>query len=185
MLLTGPGLYGACPGCGEEAQKTKRTHHVQSKKKKKAPDYFAWQLRHGFQRANKNLFDAQFILKMGEQIKLSTKQAEKIESIMFAYQEFSIRISAEVKIRELRFTSYLGKDKPDKKQMAGHIREIGKQKTDWVVAYINYLLDLRGVLTGEQLNVLSELAKKQKKDRRQRSRPNPYKDRQPPKNSEE
>ncbi|MCP5050750.1 MAG: hypothetical protein GY940_26540, partial [bacterium] len=41
-----------------------------------------------------------------------------------------------------------------------HIREISQQKTDWVVAYINYLMDLREVLTSGQLETLDKLREK-------------------------
>ena len=122
--------------------------------------------------ADKNLFDAQFILEHGDEIKLSRAQAAKIESIMMAYQESTIRISAEIKILELRLVSFINSGKLDKKhkkqdieKMAEHIRRISKQKTDWVVTYINYLLDLRQALRQEQLNILNQMSKNHPKNR--------------------
>ncbi len=129
----------------------------------KPPDHFARQLRRDFYLADKNLFDARFILAKKEKIALSEQQVQKIESIKMTYQESAIRKSAEIKIRELRFTSYIKSGKIEKKEMASHIREIGKQKTDWVVDYINYLLDLRDVLTDKQLETLGKIAAHTKK----------------------
>jgi Spy/CpxP family protein refolding chaperone len=129
----------------------------------KPPDHLAWQLKHGFTLADKDLFDARVILGLADKINLTELQQQKVEAIWMTYQEFSILKSAEIKIRELRLASYLKSDNIDKQEIARLIRQIGRQKTDWVVVYINYLLDLREVLNRGQADALGELVKKTKK----------------------
>ncbi len=126
----------------------------------KPPDYLAKKLRNGFGAANKHLYDAVAILKLKERLELTEQQEQKIENIMILYRETEIRKSAEIKIKELRLASYIRSESIDKKEMARHIREISNEKTDWVVSYINYLLDIRDVLTPRQLEVLSKMKKK-------------------------
>ena len=121
----------------------------------------------GFYMAGKNLFNAHTILKMKDQINLSGDQVNKIENIVLSFRESSIRKSAEIKIRELRLASYLKSEKVDRKQIEKVIRQISKMKTDCIVEYMNYLLDLREILTDEQFEKLKkindELERKYKK----------------------
>ena len=139
--------------------------HAYSSPGEKIPDHWARQLRHHFSRAKKNLFDANTILRAAQKINLSQKQEQKVESIMMQFKEFTIRQSAEIKISELRFASTIKSDKLDKKTMAAHMRAISKQKTDWVVTYINYLLDLREILTAQQREMLKQTPTYNKKRR--------------------
>jgi hypothetical protein len=129
----------------------------------KLQDYLARKLRRGFQLADKNLYDGGFILKHKEKLNLTAQQERNIETIIMDFKESAILKSAEVKIRELRFARYIGSDQIDKKEMARHIREIGNQKTDWLVAYINYLLDLRLELKQSQLETLQRINEEKKK----------------------
>lgn len=132
--------------------------------------HWVWQLRHAFSLAEKNLFEANFILRKADKISLTAAQEQKIETIMMAYQETCLRIGAEIKIRELRLASAIKSDHLDKTKMAEYIREISTQKTDWVVKYFNYLLDLRELLTQKQLAILSTL-NQEKKGTRQKEPP--------------
>ncbi len=143
---------------GPQWQQQEQPKPPQPNKPDETPDHWVTQLRHVFMLAEKNLFEAGFILKMKNKISLSEKQELKIETIMMAYQESCIRNGAEIKIRELCLASYIKSDQIDKAVMAGYIREISGQKTDWVVRYFNYLLDLREILTTKQLAILATLA---------------------------
>jgi len=83
--------------------------------------------------AESDLYDARLILKVKDKIGLTNEQEEKIENIMLVHEAFLIRNSAEIKIKELRFASYL-KSQPgemDRRQVEKYIREISKEKTDF------------------------------------------------------
>jgi len=112
--------------------------------------------------AEKNLYDARIILGLKEKINLSAEQERNVERLMLNYQETTIRGGAEVKIEELRLVSYLNSGKIDRKETTRRIREISKKKTDLIIDYMNYLLDLREMLTAKQLEILQEIKEKKK-----------------------
>jgi hypothetical protein len=111
-----------------------------------------------FMLAENNLYEARFILDNREKIALTNEQAEKIENLMLENETSIIRDSAEIKIQELRFASFLKSQTADidRKQVEKYIREISRQKTIMIVHHINYLLDVKEVLTGPQLQKLAE-----------------------------
>jgi len=109
--------------------------------------------------AGKNLFDARFILRFKEDINLSEEQEKKVENLLLAFEENSIKKSAEVKIRELRFASYLKSEKIDRKKMERQLKIISKMKTDFLIGSVNYLLDLKQIMNPVQIEKLKEIKK--------------------------
>ena len=117
---------------------------------------------HSFFLTESNLFDGRWLLEKKDKIALTRAQEEKIENLMLAHEAFSIRCTAEIKIKELQFAAYLKTGKIDRKEIEKHIREIGKEKTNLIVDHLNYLLDLRNLLTNRQIETLMQI-KEQKK----------------------
>ncbi len=119
-------------------------------------------IRTAFLMAENNLYDARLILAAKEEIGLTKEQAEKIENLMLENEANTIRQSAEIKIQELRFTSFLKSQskKIDRKQVEEYIREISRKKTTMIVHHINYLLDVKQILTPTQLHKLAEIRAK-------------------------
>jgi Spy/CpxP family protein refolding chaperone len=109
--------------------------------------------------AEKNLFDARFIMRFKEDINLSKEQEKKVENLLLAFEENSIKKSAEIKIRELRFASYLKSEKINRKKIERQLKAISKMKTDFLIDYINYLLDLKQIMTHAQIEKLKEIKK--------------------------
>lgn len=124
-------------------------------------------INHFFFLTNNNLFNGRWLLGIKDTINLTKEQEEKIENLMLGHEEFSIRNSAEIKIKELRFAAYLKKKKTDRKEIEAHVREISNVKTNLIVNYINYLLDVRSILTPRQLEILKQI-KEQKKEKKHR-----------------
>jgi hypothetical protein len=115
--------------------------------------------------AASNLYDGRMVLGKKDKLGLTPGQEEKIESLMLDYESFSIRNSAEIKIKEFQFVNYLqskGFD-VDRKEMERHVLEISKIKTDMIVKYIDYLLDVRILLTSRQLEILKQFMEQEKK----------------------
>ncbi|MCP4153263.1 MAG: hypothetical protein GY757_36365 [bacterium] len=132
-------------------------------------------LRREFFLADNSLVSARKVLKFREQLALTDNQIEKLEDIMLTHETFSIRNGAEIKIQELRFASYLRSSHKniDRKNVAKHIRKISKKKTDMIVQYMNYLLDVRAILTPAQKAIVKEIKakiEKEKKEERKRKR---------------
>ena len=126
--------------------------------------------RHLFFLTDNNLFDGRMVLKIKDKIGLTGKQEEKIENLMLEHEAFSIRSSGEIKIKELRLAVYLRAGKTDRKEMEMYIREISKIKTDMIVHYVNYLLDVRDALTPRQLEILKQMKEQENNPIRQRER---------------
>lgn len=128
--------------------------------------------------AENDLYDGRLILKVKDKIELTKEQEEKIQNLMLDHEAFTIRSGAEIKILELRFASYLksGSGEMDRKQVAAYIREISTKKTDLIVHYMNHLLDLKEILTPEQVQKMAEIREKMKtlklKKLRERTRKN-------------
>lgn len=109
--------------------------------------------------AEKNLFDARFIMRFKEDINLSKEQEKKVENLLLAFEENSIKKSAEIKIRELRFASYLKSEKINREKIERQLKTISKMKTDFLIDYINYLLDLKQIMTHAQIEKLKKIKK--------------------------
>jgi Spy/CpxP family protein refolding chaperone len=118
--------------------------------------------RHFFFLTDNNLIDGRRLLIMKDKIGLTGKQEERIENLMLKHEAFSIRNSGEIKIKELQLAAYLKKGKTDRKEMELYIREISNIKTNFIVHYMNYLLDVREVLTPQQLETLKQLREQEK-----------------------
>jgi hypothetical protein len=121
------------------------------------------QTRHLFFLKENSLYDGRMLLELKGKIALTRKQEDKIENLMLKHEAFSIRNSAEIKIKELQFAAYLKTNKVDRKEMETYIQEISREKTDLIIHYLNYLLDLKGLLTPQQLQILKEIKNQDKK----------------------
>ena len=120
---------------------------------------FKWK-RHLFFLTDNHLFDGRLLLKIKDKIGLTREQEERIENLMLEHETFSIRNSGEIKIKELQLTVYLRSGKTDRKEMEMYIREISKIKTNLIVHYMNYLLEVRDVLTPQQIETLKQMKEK-------------------------
>jgi len=109
--------------------------------------------------AEKNLLPARMLLKFKDEIGLTDEQVAKIGKMQDAYQEAAIKKQADVKVQELKLNSYLKEDKVDRGKMEKMIRAIAQMRTDSQIDHINYLLDLKDVLTPEQVKKIDELKK--------------------------
>ncbi len=124
-------------------------------------------MRIAFFMTENKLYDGRIILFAKGKIGLTQKQEEKIEDLMLDHEAFSIRNSGEIKIRELRFASYLKSErgKIGREEVGKRIREISEIKTRLIIHYMNHLLDLKAVLTPGQLQKLAALQEKFKKSK--------------------
>ncbi|MCP4220343.1 MAG: hypothetical protein GY765_37275 [bacterium] len=108
--------------------------------------------KYAFYMAENDLFDGRMLLKIKDRIGLSQKQEQQIEDLVLEFESFSIRNGAEIKIRELRFAAYIKTNRGiDRKKVEQYIRQISEFKTDQIVRYLNYLLDIKGLLDKQQV----------------------------------
>jgi len=112
----------------------------------------------------KNLFPARMLIRFKDEIDLSADQVSKIEKMQELIQEASIRRTADIKILSLKFHSYLKKEQINRKKMEKMIREIAKMKTDLQIDRMNYLLDVKNLLTAEQVAKIEELKNERRRE---------------------
>jgi Spy/CpxP family protein refolding chaperone len=117
--------------------------------------------RRGFRRhmAEKNLFPVHQLLKFKDEVGLTDEQVAKIEKMQLAHSEYVVKKRADIKVSELKFASYLKKDNINRSTVAKMIQEIGRKKTGLLIDNINYLLDVKEILTAEQIQKVEDLKK--------------------------
>lgn len=115
--------------------------------------------------AEKNLLPANVLLKFKDEIGLTPDQVNKISKMQDGFKEATIKKQADIKILELKLESYMKEEKIDRAKMEKMIRDIGKMRTDFQIEHINYLLDLKNILTPEQVKKIDEFKKNRMHDR--------------------
>jgi Spy/CpxP family protein refolding chaperone len=118
--------------------------------------------RFGIRMAERNLLPAHMLLRFKDEIGLTQNQVDRIEKMQEQFEEYAIKQKAELKIKEMKIHSYLKKDKIDRKRMEKMIREVTNMKTDMQIAHMNYLLDLKELLTPEQLQKIERFRKERR-----------------------
>ena len=121
--------------------------------------------------AEKNLFPGHMLIKFKDEIGLTEDQLSKIEKMQNLFQEAGIRKKADIKVLELKLHSYLKAEQINRKKMEKMIRDIAKMKTDLQVDRLNYLLDLKSLLTPEQIAKIEELKKERRRHWMRQRRP--------------
>lgn len=119
--------------------------------------YISKHMRQGVNMAEKNLYRGQMILRMKAELELTSDQVKKIEQMGLSFQESLIKRMADTKIMELKLANYLQGDKINKKTIEKMIKEIAMFKADLQIDRIFHLLDVKSVLTPEQLKKAEEL----------------------------
>ena len=120
--------------------------------------------RFGIHMAEQNLFPGFMLLKHKDEIGLTQDQVKKIEKMEEAHKEAGIRKQADIEVLELKLHSFLKKEPVNRKEMEKMVRDIAAMKTDLQIQQMNYLLDVKDILTPEQLDKI-ESFKKEKRHR--------------------
>jgi Spy/CpxP family protein refolding chaperone len=132
---------------------------IQAQAEKKPWPNMLPNLRFGLYMAENNLFEARFILHLKGEIGLTPDQEQKIENMMLAHEEAAIRRGSDIKVMELKFAALLKNNRIDRREMEKMARDMGKLKTDLQVDHLNYLLDVRDILTPEQIQKIEKFKK--------------------------
>ena len=114
---------------------------------------------YGIRMVEQNLFPVYLLLKFKDEIGLTDVQVEDIEKIRLKHYELAIRQSSEIKLKELKLGTLLKNDTVNRSAMEKMIREIGKMKTDLSIQRIHFMLDVKKVLSDEQIQKIEKLKK--------------------------
>jgi Spy/CpxP family protein refolding chaperone len=116
-----------------------------------------------------NLIDGRLTLRFKKQITLTAVQIQKIEKLMLRFEEEYIRRWAEIKIKEIQLATSIKSDQIIMKNIERKIREINSEQIEISIKYLNYLLDIKEVLTTEQREKIKSLRKQHKFHKSRRS----------------
>lgn len=134
--------------------------------------------RFGIRMAEKNMIPARMLLQHKDELGLSDQQVAKIEGMQTKFQEAHIRGQADIKVKQLKLRNYLKSDKIDRKKLEQMIRDVAALKTDMQIDRMHYMLDVKSVLTAEQLKKIDQF-KKQRRQQWFKNRRGPRGDRAP------
>lgn len=110
----------------------------------------------------RNLLPARMLLRLKTDIGLNDSQVKKIENMQLNYQKFVIKSSADAKLLTLKVNSEFNKEKVNRGKAINLIKKIASIKTEIQVNRINYLLDVKSVLTKTQLEKINTLRKERR-----------------------
>ena len=125
--------------------------------------YVSKHMRHGFGMLDNNMIRGQMLLRLKAEIGLTPDQVKKIEKMSFDFQESVIRRMADTKILEIKLANYLQGEKINKKNIEKMIKDISAMKADMQIDRVFHFLDIRSILTPEQIKKVNELKKNFKK----------------------
>ena len=131
-------------------------------------------MRHGIRMAEQNLFPVHMLLRFKAEIGLTDTQVKEIEKIRLTHHELSIKQTSEIKLKELKLGTILKEDKVNRSAMEKMIREIGMMRTNLSIERLHFMLDVKNVLSEEQIKKIDELKKVMRNrrfKRRDRSQP--------------
>lgn len=112
--------------------------------------------RDGMRMAERNMFPAHILLKMKDKIQLTDQQVQKIEKLKADFEEYRIRAGADIDVLELKLGDYLKKENIKRAEVEKMVRKVSDLKTEMQIAQINHLLDLKELLTPEQIKKIEE-----------------------------
>lgn len=107
------------------------------------------------------LNDSDFLAYTG----ITTAQAEKIETLISTSAKDGIRNKAEVQILQMELQELLDADTPVKTQVYSKIDQIGKLQTDSLKAMADMQIQVKSILTDDQIDKAFEYIRQNKSDR--------------------
>jgi Spy/CpxP family protein refolding chaperone len=91
--------------------------------------------------------------KIFEKLDLTDSQKKQLRDIRTAMQKNAVQLKSKVSIARIDLRELLTADEPDKGAIEKKLNEIGQLQTNQKLLRINHLLDMRKVLTPEQLKI--------------------------------
>ena len=125
--------------------------------------YISKHMKQGFGMADNNMIRGQMLLRMKTEIGLTPDQVKKIEQMSLDFQESVIKRMADTKVMEIKLVNYLRGDKINKKTIEKMIKDISMMKADMQIDRVFHFLDIKSILTPEQIKKAEELKRNYKR----------------------
>jgi len=117
----------------------------------------------GMRMVENNLYPPPMLLKLAGEIGLQKDQEKKIRDMELRYKEVELKQEAEMRIQSMKLRNLLSESNVDRKAVDRTIRAVSKLRTDIQLARINHLLDVRALLSPEQIKKIEEGKKKMRR----------------------
>ncbi len=115
----------------------------------------------------------QFIEHFGAEIGLTEAQQDELKSASFEREKNIVSLKADVKIAEIELRELMDEDNPNEAAVFQKIDEIGNLKSEIKKNVISGKLLLKTVLSVEQEDMLKEIRREKKMERREESQKRP------------
>jgi Spy/CpxP family protein refolding chaperone len=109
--------------------------------------------------ASPNFIPVRLLLKAKDKIGLSAEQEKKLIAMMDNHEQWAIKFRADMEIQALKLRSSLEAEQVNLKDAEGLIRAQADMRAEMQIARLHFQLDVKAVLTAEQLEKLAELKK--------------------------
>ncbi|MEN8221698.1 MAG: Spy/CpxP family protein refolding chaperone [Acidobacteriota bacterium] len=119
--------------------------------------YISKHMKQGFGMADNYMLRGQMLLRAKTELGLTPDQVKKIEQMSFDFQESVIKRMADTKVMEIKLANYLRGEKINKKTIEKMIKDISMKKADMQIDRIYHFLDIKNILTPEQIKKAEEL----------------------------
>jgi len=127
-------------------------------------------MKYGIRIAEQNLVSGSMLLKIKDEIGLSVEQISKIKQMRKLQEEKMAREGEKVKAIEKKISLELMQEKSDRKKLEKLLKEVAGLKTLGKIDFMNYLLDLRELLSEDQLKKTEDIKKKMRLERMKKCR---------------
>jgi Spy/CpxP family protein refolding chaperone len=162
----------ALSGCAHEGKNTtaeKRSHesskqgsespHATQNSEKRSHDFYKHESESPH--ATQGYGDPHhFSSSMEKELMLSDEQKEAFHRLRLDYDKMVVNKTADVRMAEVDLATLLGKDELDREAIEAQVKTIGAIKEEMMMARIDSLLELKGVLTEEQYTKFREILRK-------------------------
>jgi len=112
------------------------------------------------------LWPGDMILSMAEELELSKAQVSKIEGILLECEKARIQREAERKLAEVELRAMLRSEKIDREKLRKQVEKIGRLDAQLKLIDLEGMLDVKAVLTPEQIEKVKAIKKERMKMKR-------------------
>ena len=109
--------------------------------------------------ASENFIPVHMLLKAKDQIGLNADQEKRLLAMNEAHEQWLIKFRADMEIQALKLRTGLQAEKVNLKDAEGLIRAQADMRADMQIARLRFQMDVKALLSAEQLAKVSELKK--------------------------
>jgi len=115
-----------------------------------------------------DFFPVQMVFRFEKEIGLSPEQKKNIEKIRESAQIQAVKTDADLKLGELKLKSLLKQENVNRDEVKNQVFENSQLRANLLARRLNRMLDIKEMLTKEQLNKLQKIIKQNRLKKKRR-----------------